>query len=77
MSDDVYRSVLELAPHSWCLSEPETLAPALRQLAVFCDWREFKCANELLDAGTQPDQLYLEIQRINEERERLFHGPRF
>ena len=77
LSDDLYRSVLKLAFHSWCLSEPETLAPALRQLGVFCDWREFKWANELLDAGTQPDELYLEVHRINEERERLFRGPEF
>jgi len=45
LSDDLYRSVLELAPNSWCLSDPETLAPAFRQLGVFCDWRgeEIRC----------------------------------
>lgn len=69
LSEEMLQSVLEIASPSFCQSEPETVALAVRQLAVYCDWVEFLRATKSLEAGVPLEDLHLEVERWREERE--------
>jgi hypothetical protein len=75
LTKEVYQQVIDsLAEQEGSL---RSIAQAVRQLGSFCDWSEFRWADEFLRAAGCQDQVHLEIQRINEERESYYKGPRF
>ncbi len=67
LREPLFDAILAQAPAEWCRSEPETVAISLRELASFCDWKEYGWAVDRLHAGADPDELHLAIERIHEE----------
>jgi hypothetical protein len=66
MTEDLYLSILESAPATWCESHPSSVASALRKLAHLCESRNFGWANSRLDAGASPEELILEVEQSDE-----------
>jgi hypothetical protein len=69
LTEELYQSVLELAPASWCQSQPKTVAVAIRELGRLCNWWEFVWANKSLYDGASLDELQQRINRFHDEEE--------
>jgi hypothetical protein len=75
LSEALYRKILDHTPASLCEAEAEAVALAVRQLGEFCDWSDFRWAEEQLRAGVDVDELHVGVERYLAEREALLWGP--
>ena len=68
LTDELIGSVLHEIPERINDSDRELVARIIRSLDPFCDWARHGLAIKYLQSGGSPDELHLEIQRIEDSR---------